>query len=350
LPGDANFGLAKKKDGARELIGRFTADATEQSGQAVLVEGKSGVIGQVSIGQGTFNLRTIAPAVFAVTSSELGAGDRRPDDVLIEEAPPEPQSPLHDVGPGHAARAQNEENTQQCTNPREKIGIDVVVGITPQATQSALAKSLDVRHLLMFSEALANISLENSKINGHLKTVGAVDVSYTEGSSYTHDVRSLLNANASLRPLLRERTNKRADVTILVVHNDDERYCGLAAGARVDSAHSFAVVNWKCLTDRFSFAHEIGHLIGAWHDPATLVRQGAQASPAYAQGYITTGQKPVATIMGYPESCPVPCGRIWFWANPETTFSGQTMGTHDRNFDACVWRRRLPVVAGFNGN
>lgn len=337
------------QEGGREFTATLSADGAAPAGQALLVEGKSGFIGQVALSEGTFTLRSIAPSILAVTSRKTTDTDRDPNDVdptalrraaLNSAALADAQDPL-------------EQDTSQCANPAQSVQVDVVVGITLRAARQALdVNSLDVRHLLTFSESLANQSLKVSQINGTLHVADVVDVDYQESGNFQNDVAALLAKDKSLKALLSARSQRRADIAILVVDHADDRTCGQAAGIRVDSAQAFAVVNWKCLTDRFSFAHEVGHLVGAWHDPVTLERQlgaGEHARPAYAQGYVAPGPRPFVTIMGYPNACPEKCGRMWFWANPELLYGGRAVGTPNKNFDACIWRRRLTTVAAFDG-
>lgn len=341
---------SRATDGGLEFAATLSADATEPPGQALFVEGKSGIIGQVALTEGAFTLRTIESNIVAITSRKADDTERRdrdPDDVDLGAPNRGAAGALDDV------QDPLEQDTSECTNPAETVEIDIVVGVTRRATQQALdTKSLDVRHLLTFSEALANQSLQVSKINGALRISDVVDVDYRESGSFPKDIGALLAKDATLSGLLTARSRRRADIAILVVDDADERKCGQAAGIRVDSAQAFAVVNWKCLTDRFSFAHEIGHLMGAWHDPATLESQlgaGNHARPPYAHGYVAPGPRPFVTIMGYPSACSERCGRMWYWANPDLSYGGRAVGTRNKNFDACIWRRRLSTVAAFDG-
>ena len=64
---------------------------------------------------------------------------------------------------------------------------------------------------------------------------------------------------------LREQTG--ADIVALLIDNNEA--CGLAADILANEATAFAVVNQSCAVDNVSFAHELGHLLGARHDPDT---------------------------------------------------------------------------------
>src|SRR5262249_15055147 len=89
------------------------------------------------------------------------------------------------------------------------------------------------------------------------------------------------------------KTNKQttgAHFGVLVVDANDPRECGMASGYGVPAERAFAVVNWRCIASRASFIHEIGHLIGLYHDQRTRVESdgpGVIPNPPYAQGLIT---------------------------------------------------------------
>ena len=68
-----------------------------------------------------------------------------------------------------------------------------------------------------------------------------------------------------------KRKSEKADLVALIINKSD--YCGLADQIMATSATAFAVVYYDCATDYYSFAHELGHLMGARHieqdDPGT---------------------------------------------------------------------------------
>jgi len=224
-----------------------------------------------------------------------------------------------------------------------------LVTYTKRAEAEAFKVGDDVTQLIGHAEQLANHSFETSDINGQINVVKKLANDYVETGDLERDVQELLKPDGLLKSVRAERQASKADVVVLVVNHADPRNCGIAANIGVGKEEAYTVVNWQCLATKFSFIHEIGHLAGAWHDPES-VGSGVTVNPPYAYGYVTTGARPLATIMAYRESCPVPCGRHWFWANPFTTSEdGQVLGTIDRNYDACVLRQRLPVMTKFDG-
>jgi hypothetical protein len=78
-------------------------------------------------------------------------------------------------------------------------------------------------------------------------------------------VASTTKGDGLMEEIHSKRNEYGADVVILWV--DHPASCGLAySGRPVAAQWAFAVVNWKCATGYYSFAHEFAHLLGALHD------------------------------------------------------------------------------------
>jgi hypothetical protein len=137
-----------------------------------------------------------------------------------------------------------------------------------------------------------------------------------------------------------QRRASAADVGVLV--DNDASACGLASGIGSTAATAFAVAYWDCITGYYSFAHEIGHLQSARHDPAT----DSSTSPyAYGHGYRAPDSN-WRTIMAY--NCTgAGCPRINHWSNPAKTYGGLPMGTYDKSHNQRVLVETKATVAGF---
>jgi Metallo-peptidase family M12 len=245
-----------------------------------------------------------------------------------------------------------------CENPTDSPQIDLVVIYTARAAAQSHAAGLDIRDQINVALILANQTLQNANVAGTLRILDVSQTQATEGDANDYTwFDSILNdidrpQPTTWREIVDKKNGMGAAIGLLIVDANNERACGLSDGYRVDSRHAFSVVNWHCLEGRYSFVHEIGHLMGLWHDPATRAREGvpdSDVSPTYAQGYITQGTNKVVSIMGYVDSCLPNCGRIGAWTDParKDPFYGATFGDAQLSAETCVWRQRFDEVAKF---
>ena len=104
-----------------------------------------------------------------------------------------------------------------------------------------------------------------------------------------HRPRALSRHQRRLHGRDPSRATLAADVGVLLINNASA--CGLASGIGSTAATAFAAVYWDCATGYYSFAHEIGHLHAARHDP----ENDPTTTPyAYGHGYQYTGSKNLA--------------------------------------------------------
>jgi hypothetical protein len=107
-----------------------------------------------------------------------------------------------------------------------------------------------------------------------------------------------------------------------------------------DKEDAFAVVHHGCAATSYSIAHEIGHLIGARHDPS----MDTNTTPfPYGHGYVN-GTK-WRDIMSYKHTCGG-CPRVPVWSSPTVTVRGERAGTSS-NDNARVILEQAARVAAF---
>jgi hypothetical protein len=90
--------------------------------------------------------------------------------------------------------------------------------------------------------------------------------------------------------------------------------------------NAFSIAARHCAVGNYSFAHELGHNMGARHD---WYVDDAQNSPfQYNKGYVNVpGQW--RTIMAYNNECQDrggSCTRLQYWSNPDVQYGGEAMG------------------------
>jgi len=216
--------------------------------------------------------------------------------------------------------------------------IRVLVLYTPRA-QSSVS---NIKNTILTAVALSNESFTNSQINFQIELAYSGLTNYTELSSSTDLSRFRISGDGFMDEVHTLRNKYSADVCVLLLYNED--YCGEASGIGVTAANAFCVVSTfsTCATSNYSFAHEIGHLLGCRHDP----HMDSNTTPyAYGHGYINPART-WRTIMAYVDGCGS-CPRLQFWSNPNVNHGGIPMGTTATHNNVRVWNERSNTIMTF---
>lgn len=113
------------------------------------------------------------------------------------------------------------------------------------------------------------------------------------------------------------------------------RGCGLAGAIGADSVTSS--VGYACAGESGTYAHELGHVIGAHHSGMTTP---FAYSSAFCQNSVTPNWQ---TIMAY---CDSGGRKINLFSNPERTYEGVPMGVADRHDNARSINNWYPTLVG----
>lgn len=116
---------------------------------------------------------------------------------------------------------------------------------------------------------------------------------------------------------------------------------GLRGPQMADRATSLSV--YECNADGFVFVHEVGHNMGAQHDPGNAT---APAGAAYDFSFGHGVDDAFRTIMAYPGAC-TGCRRVNLFSNPLRSLDGHATGIHDRRDNARTLSLTFPLVASF---
>jgi peptidyl-Asp metalloendopeptidase len=207
---------------------------------------------------------------------------------------------------------------------------------------SKLAKGFsDLKQSATIAVEDANKSFAESGIPGvSLRTVNVGTLQYEEGGPWESHLDRLTNPKDPVfRSAHRMRDQYKADLVVLVV--EDATWCGEARDINVGPAAAFAVVSRTCLlAPRYSFAHELGHLLGARHDRTS----DPQLTPfRWAHGYVNAEKW--RTLMSY-DVCGG-CPRVLRWSNPHIDYANEPAGSSEFEHDARVWIENARKVSQF---
>lgn len=119
---------------------------------------------------------------------------------------------------------------------------------------------------------------------------------------------------------------------------NDASACGLST-FYANAASAFSVVHHGCATGTYGFAHELGHVFGALHDPS-------ENNPAFPYGHgFRHPNNTMRTLMAL--NCTPSCQHVNFWSNPNIVSGGIPMGSFDRQDNHRVLNERRSAVAAF---
>lgn len=217
---------------------------------------------------------------------------------------------------------------------------NTVIRVMVVATQAAANASGDLTGLINLAITESNQGYANSGVQISLQLAGLYTTVYTESGSFSTDLARFRGTTDGYMDSIHGLRNQNtADVAMIVLNNSSS--CGLASAIGATASTAFASVSRTCTTGYYSFAHEIGHLQSARHDPSN---DPTNSPYAYGHGY----QSPTnawRTIMAY--NCTSNCPRINYWSSPLRTYQGQAMGTSTRSDNARVLNTTRGTIAGF---
>ncbi len=202
--------------------------------------------------------------------------------------------------------------------------IDVLVLYTDDA-RIAARSTWAMQATIFLAVVEANFSYRNSHIDQRLRLVYMQEVSHDERNESAQHHRDALRSKTDgiLDDVHKLRDFYAADVNVLILERADQ--CGRAyimeevSPAFEDSA--FAVITRTCSTAKYSFTHELGHLMGARHE---WVRPSDPIVPfPYAHGDHSS-EGGWRTIMANR----IEIVRRPYWSNPNVTYppTGEAMG------------------------
>jgi hypothetical protein len=323
IPGDGVLTLSKTSGDVmndREYSWAGAQDGKQPASATFVVEdGK--ITGSIHAGTTLYRVSPVSDGVHAIVKVDTRK--------FPQEEPPTAR-------PKEDFEQQLEELSNEADNNIANVGpteIDVQVAYTPSASSSVTS----ISSTIALAVAEANQAYVNSRVKIHLNLVDSYQVSYAE-SGKTYD--QILADFKAMSVVNQHRDSSGADLSALIINQTD--YCGLADAIKATAGTAFAIVHYDCATGYYSFAHELGHLMGARHNTEV----DATGTPyAFGHGFLHTSAPAWRTIMAY--DCPAGCTRLQYFSNPDVNYGGVAMGTVGLNNNARVLNLTASTVAGF---
>jgi hypothetical protein len=214
-------------------------------------------------------------------------------------------------------------STLYLPSPDDGTQIDVMVVYTA-AARDAAGSTTAIESQIDLAVVETNQGYANSGVTQRIRLVHKEEINYNEsGFDWNTALNRLQNTTDGYMDNVHTlRDTYHADVVVLIVSASN--YCGLGYLMQTVSpsfaAYAFCLVSQDCATGYYSFAHEMGHNMGAHHD---RVNAGGTGAYPYSYGY-QAPDRAFRTIMAY--NCPGGCQRINYWSNHEVNYNGQPTG------------------------
>jgi hypothetical protein len=250
----------------------------------------------------------------------------------------------------------------QHNNSRTNVTIDVMVVYTPVVAHA----SDDIVSEILLAVEETNTAYLHSGIYQQLRLVHTEQINYTESGSHFTDLKLLTYSKDQSQPQEGDlhkvhslRNTYNADLVSLWVEKGDNYTCGVSWLLLPESTQQekfgFNVVERYCASaPSYSFAHELGHNMGATHDKyATKYGIGGGITGAYdySHGYvhIDGAANSWRTIMASDKQCldkGYECPRIPFFSNPNILYKGVAIGDDSAN-NSLTLNNAVMTVAEF---
>jgi len=340
-----------------KMLGRGTLEGKPNSSFNFIVRGNT-MIGHIFTNEGVFEISEAATGVQQIREIDPSKFPR--DGHKPKAAKPKK---IKDPTPGNSAFGLSHKPTtpgQQSSlivTPTQQepmtvtpttespTTIDVMIAYT-RAAREEMGSADAMLDLIDLAVADANLAYENSQINQRIRLVHAVEVNYNESNDFGTDLDKLQTKNDGVLDNIHTlRDQHNADMVALFI-KDAADYCGISDPMDNENyddyeSHAFSVVKIGCMSN-LSLVHELGHGMGAQHDPATSGGD-YQGRYTYSQGYQDPGSS-WRTVMAY-DCARRSCVRLPIFSSATNLYGTQATGSAEQD-NARTLQNTRTIVAG----
>lgn len=322
----------EKSDGTFIWEGRIEG---QPKSRATLVAKGNVVVGNIYTEEGIYEIRSGGSGVHTVQLID-------PADMAEDRHAAPPVSGTRSFAPDFST-----------TRTEEMVTIDMLFFYTDAVVRATGAfEVLNATINLMVREA--NETFTNSNIPLQLRVAGIRSTTYDDSGDLYTDIQAITDTSSRVasREIHPVRDELQADIVTLLVKSADA--CGMGWQIGPENyddfeGNAFNVVDVDCASN-YVLAHEIGHNLGAGHNPSD---QPEEWAPRYNYSYgYQDPQGDFRTVMAY--QCPnnEDCPRIPYFSNPHLRFDGQAMGVTNQydNTRTIMRTRELAAYWRQSGN
>ncbi len=227
--------------------------------------------------------------------------------------------------------------------PVRSAEIDLLVVYTPRL-ENDYGGYDGVEALVRASVESSNISFENSNIDIELRLVGLRKVDYEEDDEdMSVDLDHMRNKDGVIDETHTWRTEVGADVVYMFRSDtygiDHIGQAWLLDDERGEESYAYGVVSGQYVLGDLVLQHEIGHNLGAAHDPDNT-ESGGLFSYSYGHRF-TVSYSTYRSVMAY-----APGYEVNYFSSPNIKYEGVATGTSQRD-NARTLRNTASTVAGY---
>jgi hypothetical protein len=225
-------------------------------------------------------------------------------------------------------------SAEKQTLPPRAEPIDVLLLITARAIVKMGGKKKTGSEMELLMAETNNVYRQSGITKGNMfRVVGWTSLPFEENGDLGKDLGAWKN-NKSIISL---RNKLGADLVAFITAPEKPKYCGIAYLGPEESSqeifpqlgYSLSVLN--CALTNLTFAHELGHNLGALHDRYVVSTTG------HNHGFVNV-EKNWRTVMAYSSYCREKhnkaCPKIPYFSNPRLKYKNDIVGAEKGRSDA----------------
>jgi hypothetical protein len=292
-----------------------------QHGSAIFVVREGRVTGTVDSSDTTYQVTPIDPGchvVAALRKSAFGV----PRGLLGLLHTSCGTDPCEGPSQGNEPTAHRQSTSRSEPRANSSSEIDVIVAYTPAVERARR----DVRSLIQLAVDELNQITRNSKVNATFRLSSVYETCYEE-SGNIGEILSRFHQRDDGHTDEVHAIGAGADLRVLLVDVPGYGNEGLTLSGQPSRERAFSLVNYEYATGFYTFAHEIGHLMGLAHGDGCSISKKLTVEAMYCH------------TPGYQ--------RIQHWSNPRTDRRGAPLGTSGRHDSSSILSRAASEVARY---